>query len=71
MFPTDFTLSYHGSIALLAPLTPEAQALLASDAMPDDAMFWGDALVVELRYVDGLIEALFEDGYTTERPMVF
>lgn len=50
----DFSITSHGSLALLRAHTPEAQAVDFQWAMPG---------VVEPRYVPNLISALLEDGF--------
>jgi hypothetical protein len=51
----------HGSLALIYGETPEEREWLL-DTAPDAAMFCGDALVVEPRYVDGVLLAWMESG---------
>jgi len=54
-------LENHGSIYLLKPLSDSARDWLRNTA-PDEAQFWSDALVIEPRYVRGVIEAFEEAG---------
>lgn len=65
MHTTDFSLIDHGTILLLMPRTPEAAEHLRSGAF-DGAQVWGEAIVVEPRYVDTLASALAADGFTSE-----
>jgi hypothetical protein len=57
----DFIFSNHGSVCLLAPIGPTAKQWIA-DNVPDGAMFWGAALVVEPRYVGPLLEGIADAG---------
>ncbi len=60
---TDFSLANHGSIYLLTPRTPAA-AQWAAKHLPDDAMTWGPAVVVEPRYVEEIVLGIGRDGLT-------
>lgn len=58
----------HGSVALVGP-DDEDQLLFAEwliDNVGDEALFWGDALVVEPRYVSDLVAGLTEAGFVVE-----
>jgi hypothetical protein len=57
----DITVVNHGTIILVHLNTPEAREWVRVN-VPDDAMFHGDALVVEPRYLDALIEGMYYDG---------
>jgi hypothetical protein len=61
----DVTIENHGSICLLRPNHSQVAAWFKETA-PEDAQFWGDSLVVEPRYVDGVIEALANEGFSCE-----
>lgn len=54
-------LENHGSIWLLRPLDVKAQEWLRETA-PDEAQFMGDAMAIERRYVQGVIDAFEADG---------
>ena len=60
---TDFSLANHGSICLLTPRTPAAEEWAAKH-LPEDAMTWGHAVVVEPRYVEGIVVGIGRDGLT-------
>jgi hypothetical protein len=61
----DFRFESHGSIWLCHPLNdPASNHLKAHTA--DDAQWFGGALVVEPRYVEGLADALAEAGFEVE-----
>lgn len=54
-------LENHGTIVLARPLDDEAREWLLRTA-PEDAQFWGEALVIEPRFVGGVVEAFTADG---------
>lgn len=58
----DFSTANHGSIWLVHPQTIEAQRWLFETA-PDEAQFLGSALIVEPRYVMGVLEAAEDAGF--------
>lgn len=53
------------SIQLFRPLTDAGKEWLSSTA-PEDAQFLGRAMVVEPRYVQGVIDAAEGDGLAVE-----
>jgi hypothetical protein len=57
----DFTVAYHGSLCLVAPLTNECREWLEEN-VGDESQWFGGALVVEPRYLDNLVTGLIEDG---------
>lgn len=57
----DILVENCGSIFLLRPLTDEAADWLL-DHTADDAMFMGDALAVEPRFVEAIVVGAQEDG---------
>jgi hypothetical protein len=59
----DFRLENHGSVWLVRPLNGEAQEWLEEHT---DGMWFGNALAVEPRYVDGLVFGLESDGFAFE-----
>lgn len=54
-------LENHGSIWLLRPLDAAAREWLRETA-PEEAQFMSDALAIEPRYVDGVVEAFTDAG---------
>jgi hypothetical protein len=58
--PADFTFEHHLSVVLLWPNTLAASVWLRETA-PDNALFFGAALAIDPRYVDGVIEAARAD----------
>lgn len=59
---SDFQFENHGSICLLRPLNDEFREHIR-DNVGDEAQFIGDALAVEPRYVQPLIEQLADNGF--------
>jgi hypothetical protein len=60
---TDFAVENHGSIILLRPITPAASAWI-SENIPEEAMEFGGATVVEPRYIADIVEGIQSDGLT-------
>jgi hypothetical protein len=58
---TDFLFVDHGSICCLTPLSPEAEGWV-DDHIPDDAQYFGRAVVIEPRYVEPILEGITEAG---------
>lgn len=61
MMHLDIVVENYGNLFLLRPLTDEAADWLL-DNTADDAMFMGDALVVEPRFVETIVVGAQEDG---------
>lgn len=57
----DFVVENQGSIVLFRPLTEAGKEFLGRTA-PDDAQFFGGAMVVEPRYVSGVVSAIESEG---------
>ena len=57
----DFTVSNHGSIALIRPQTDAARAWLR-DNVEDAAQYLGASLAVEPRFLDGLLDGIANAG---------
>lgn len=66
MQPADFRfVEASSTISLMFALTEGARQFM-SENFPKggwDYQFWGDALVVENRYVIPMVEALYQSGY--------
>jgi hypothetical protein len=60
----DFRLENHGSLFLLRPLNPVAQNWMTENLPVDnpETQFWGDAIVVEPRYVAPIVDGIIGDG---------
>lgn len=61
----DFAFINCGSIWLLQPQT-EAASDWTDEHIPEGAMTWGTAIVVEPRYVEDIAEGIQTDGLTVE-----
>lgn len=57
----DFYFNNHGSIAVLVPVSPEAQAWV-SDNLPADALHWAGGVVIEARCVPDVVEGIAGGG---------
>lgn len=58
---TDFSVENHGTLFLFR-LHTEAAREWVEGRVPEDAQFFGGALVVEHRYAPALAEGMLEDG---------
>jgi hypothetical protein len=59
----DFNVENHGSIILLWPLTTAASEWI-TDHIPEDAQVFGNAIVVEPRYIEDILAGITADGLT-------
>ena len=57
----DFSVENHGSIFLLRPITPSAFEWVR-EHIPDDAQYFGNAVVVEHRYIEDIVDGIQNDG---------
>lgn len=57
----DAIVSNHGSIFLLLPRSDAARAWV-DEHIPDDALWFGNSLAIEARYVAPIVEGMREDG---------
>jgi len=55
-----FSIENHGSIVLVRPLTSDVSAWLGEHT---DGQWFGNALVVEPRYVEALVEGMIAEGF--------
>ena len=55
-----FTVTDHGSVVLVEPLTSDCRNWLS---LHTDGMWFGHALVVEPRYLADLVSAMIEEGF--------
>jgi len=60
---TDFELTNHGTLFVLDPVTDDAKAW-AGEHLPEDAMTWGDGVVIEPRYIGPILDGIKDDGLT-------
>jgi hypothetical protein len=61
----DFLCENHGSIFLLRPASPAANSWI-SDHLAEDHMTFGDAVVVEHRYIWAILEGIRNDGLAVQ-----
>jgi len=59
----DFICENHGSLFLLRPLSPSAFSWI-EEHLPPDRLLFGNATVIEPRYVWAILLGLQEDGLT-------
>ena len=59
----DFKVYREGNIFLLLPKS-EAARVWCSEHLPEDAMRWADAYVVEHRHIGPIVEGLVADGFS-------
>ncbi len=57
----DITIQNEGSIFLVHPHTDDANAWI-DEHIPKDAQFHGDAVVVEHRYIEDIVNGMVMDG---------
>jgi hypothetical protein len=62
----DFICQNHGSLFLLIPRSAPAKFWVEHN-LPSDRMTFGDAVVIEPRYVWAILVGLQEDGLTVSR----
>lgn len=58
---SEVRIEQHGSLALVTPVSQAAQEWLVAN-VHQDSLWYGGSLVVEPRYLDGLIDGLVEAG---------
>jgi hypothetical protein len=62
----DFRCENHGSIFLLFPLTQSAQSWV-DERLPADAQRFGNAVVIEHRFVWAILGGIQNDGLAVSR----
>jgi hypothetical protein len=60
----DFFFINYGNLVTVEPRNPEAEEWL-HDTCPEDAQFYGTGMIVEPRYVVGVVQAMEDDGWRT------
>ena len=63
---SDFLVSHHGTLWLLAPLTPAGREWCAAHLAGAEQPPWGGACVVESRYIEAITLGILDDGLTIE-----
>lgn len=61
----DFYVEHHGSIVLLRPTTAQAFEW-EREHLPSDRMHYGNAVVVEPRYIEDIVDGIVGDGLTVQ-----
>lgn len=61
----DLHVANHGSIFLLKATSKAGKAWI-DDNIPDDAMWFGGAVVVEHRYISDIVNGAQSDGLTVK-----
>jgi hypothetical protein len=64
--PPDFLLENHSSIFLLRPISPAGFAWI-EEHLPPDRLNFGNAVVIEPRYVCAILVGLRDDGMVVSR----
>jgi hypothetical protein len=64
--PPDFLLENHSSIFLLRPISPAA-FIWVEQHLPSDRFTFGNAVVIEPRYVWAILVGLQDDGLVVTR----
>jgi hypothetical protein len=62
----DFLCENHGSVFLLRPISPSAFSWI-EEHLPPDRLTFGNAVVIEPRYVWAILVRLQEDGLVVAR----
>ena len=63
---SDFLCENHGSVFLLRPISPSALAWI-EEHLPPDRITFGNAVVVEPRYVWAILVGIQDDGLAVSR----
>lgn len=61
MSVVDLKVENHGTIFLLRPVSSAGQAWI-DEHIPEDAQSLGNAVAVEHRYIEDIVEGALEDG---------
>jgi hypothetical protein len=65
METTDFSVLNQSSIFLLTPNSESAKEWV-DENIDSEAMWWGNSVVVEHRYIRDIVDGLLNDGFTVE-----
>ena len=65
METTDFSVLNQSSIFLLTPNSESAKEWV-DENIDSEAMWWGNSVVVEHRYIKDIVDGLLNDGFTVE-----
>lgn len=61
----DFYVENHGSIILLRPVSSAAKEWI-DEHIPEDAQYFGNAVVVEPRYIADIVQGIQNDGLAVQ-----
>lgn len=61
---SDFHVEDNGSIILLRPMTDAAKTWIDEHITGDEVQYFGNAVVVEHRYIADIIDGIKNDGLT-------
>ena len=63
----DFTVSNHGSISLLTPVSKAADIWIHEHIALDQAQMFGSAVAIEHRYIADVVAGLQADGLSVNK----
>ena len=58
----DIEVTNHGSVVMLRPLTPAAEAWVSDNLELESWQWFGGAAAIEPRYADAILEGMADDG---------
>jgi hypothetical protein len=58
----DVLLAFHGTLALVTPLTDVAQTWVSEHLVHEESLYWRGALVVELPYLGPIVAGMADEG---------
>ena len=61
----DFRVANEGNIFLLRPVSKAGKEWV-TEHLPDDVMMWGEAAVVEHRFIGDIVEGIQGDGLVVQ-----
>lgn len=59
---SDFHVADHGSLMLLYPISHLAEEWVEEHVGGEETQHWGEAVVVEPRYIGPIVEAMLAEG---------
>lgn len=64
--PADYTILYEGSVVLITPHNSNAAEWLRSNTSHEPWQWFGSALVIDIRFADGLLDEMRLNGFTID-----
>lgn len=61
----DLIVRNEGTIFILDPMTDDGKAWIA-EHIPEDTIRWGEGVVIEHRYIEGVVQGAINDGMEVE-----